>query len=202
MALNDWNTEEVRKAESRWGEKLPPYILDMFDFVISRNSSILDLGCGFGRFLEYLLMHNEEADYIGYDSSPAMINRITERFPFYSARIFNHNLTDPITHSQSIIICSAVFIHTTLEDQETILKNIKSTSPDAFTFDINCPSEQWLLKGDHFERQNAGFRMTWQSHYSMTRKLARLFPTHKLTMSLYPLPDNRHRAVYQLTKGE
>ena len=202
MHINDWNAEEVQKAEMRWGEKLPPYILEMFHFAAFPKASILDLGCGFGRFLEYLLELNEDPDYIGYDSSPAMIDRITERFPFYSARIFNRDITDPITHKQQSIICSAVFIHNTLETQEKVLQNIKAVSPDAFTFDINCPSEKWLLKSDHFERFNAGFRMTWQSHYSMTRKLLDMFPNYSLSTSLYSLPGSRHKAVYKLSKGE
>lgn len=205
QTLNNWNTSEVKRAESLWGHKTPQYTLDMFDFITTGVDSWLDLGCGFGRFLEYLLLEVDEPDYIGYDSSQPMIDRISERFPSYLPRVFCRSITTPINHQQKSIICSAVLIHITLKEQQALLQNLSNSNAERITFDINSPSEQWLSKGKgHFERHIKGsegaFRMTWQSHYLMTKKVFDLFPTYSINIKFYKLHSNRHKVAYFLEK--
>lgn len=210
--LNDWNEKEVLRAESTWGDSLPQYSKDMFNFAICSGRSYLDLGCGFGRFLQFLNDNLDEPDYIGYDSSIAMVDRIRERFSEFAISIFPHNVTNPINHSQEVIISSAVFIHLTIQDQQKILNNILVLKPlpKAITFDINAPCESTIdrlkiKQTDHFERRlkttNDGvstFRMTWQSHHVMTRNLLRDFKSYNLTTKFYDLSSNRHKVVYIL----
>jgi trans-aconitate methyltransferase len=212
--LNDWNEREALRAETTWGHTLPQYSEDMFNFAICSGGSYLDLGCGFGRFLQYLDNRLCEPNYIGYDSSEAMIVRIKERFPDYDISIFLHNITDPITHPQESIIASAIFIHLTTKDQLKILTNILTLHPlpKAITFDINSPGETEIdrLKNkqtDHFERVlkttrdgSSTFRMTWQSHHEMTRNLLMNFKSYNLTTKFYDLANNRHKVVYMLEK--
>ena len=204
MKTNNWNKAEVKRAERTWGHKTPQYTLDMFDFAIKDNTSWLDLGCGFGRFLEYLDNIFPDPDYIGYDSSADMVERVQERLRAYAPRIFKHDITTPINNPQMSVICSAVLIHITLEDQDKVLKNIKEINPKSITFDINSPSEKWLLKGEHFERfvkgTESSFRMTWQSHYVMTRKVLALFNNYDLTTKFYDVQTNRHKVVYMLKR--
>jgi trans-aconitate methyltransferase len=204
MNTNNWNEAEVNRAERTWGHKTPQYTIDMFEFATTDCKSWLDLGCGFGRFLRYLDQAIPEPDYIGYDSSADMVKRIQENFPAYSPRVFKHDITSPINNAQESIICSAVLIHITLKDQDKVLNNIKDVSPKLITFDINCPSEQWLLKSDHFERFIKGcegtFRMTWQSHYVMTRKILKMFSNYHLTTKFYDVHTNRHKVVYMLRR--
>lgn len=204
MNTNDWSKAEVKRAERTWGHKTPQYTIDMFEFAIDNCSSWLDLGCGFGRFLEYLDNKKPEADYIGYDSSADMIDRIKERFPEYHPRLFHRDITAPINNNQESILCSAVLIHITLQDQEKVLNNIRAMNPKKITFDINSPSEKWLLKADHFERFIGGcegrFRMTWQSHYVMTRKILKMFSDYHLTTKFYTVQVNRNKVVYMLRK--
>jgi len=214
MTLNDWNEREVKRAETTWGDTFPAYTLDMFNFAVSSGRSFLDLGCGFGRFLQFLNENREEPDYVGYDSSNSMLERITDRFPDYFIRVFLKQITEPITHPQEVIICSAVFIHLKLEDQQKILNNILDLKPlpKAITFDINSPSEQEIdnlkiKQTESFERTlkttkdgTSTFRMTWQSHYLMTEKLLKQFKAYNLTTKFYTLKPNRHKVVYLLEK--
>lgn len=205
--LNNWTLAEVDRAESSWGQKVPSYSTDMFNFVIDGMMSWLDLGCGFGRFLKYLTHytgHNSH-DYIGYDSSPSMIERITSNFPNLSDKFFNRQVTDPISHKQEAVLCSAVLIHLPLPDQDIILKNIKLINPLKITFDINSPAETYLLhNGADFERNIKGaegaFRMTWQSHYKMTAKILKNFNNYKLSISFYDLKSGRNKVVYFLER--
>ena len=214
MALNEWNERETKRAETTWGHKFPQYTLDMFEFARQGGDSYLDLGCGFGRFLQFLTQNGREPDYIGYDSSEAMIARITDRFPEYFVRCFLKSVTAPIYHPKDVIISSAVFIHITLKEQQQILKNILASAPTpkAITFDINSPAEKQIdrLKNEQtesFERQikttkdgSATFRMTWQSHYAMTERLIKTFGNYNLTTKFYDLKPNRHKVVYFLER--
>jgi trans-aconitate methyltransferase len=207
--LNNWDEVETLRAESKWGHKIPPYTKDMFDFAIGAGNpeikSWLDLGCGFGRFLEYLESKVEEPDYVGYDSSVDMINRINKRFPAYSPRVFCRDITKPINNPHSSIICAAVLIHLLIKDQSKILKNVFDKNPKRFVFDINSPSELWLKKGQsHFENHIRGtrnaFRMTWQSHYEMTKQVLAIFKRYRLSIKFYVVQHNRFKVIYRLEK--
>lgn len=212
--LNDWNEKEVKRAETTWGHKFPSYTLDMFNFALNAGKSYLDLGCGFGRFLQFLTEKVTEPDYIGYDSSKDMISRINERFPDFFIRTFHKDVTTYITHPQEVITSSAIFIHLTLEEQQLILDNILALQPlpKAITFDINSPSEAKIdclkiKQTESFERRikitkdgEATFRMTWQSHYLMTEKVLKQFPNYNLTTKFYDLKQGRHKVIYMLEK--
>ncbi|MDA7774253.1 class I SAM-dependent methyltransferase [Pseudomonadales bacterium] len=48
---------------------------------IQNGDSILDLGCGFGDFINYLERENISVDYTGYDINPALVEVAQSRFP-------------------------------------------------------------------------------------------------------------------------
>ena len=212
--LNDWNLTESARAEATWGDAHPQFLKDMFNFAVCTGSSYLDLGCGFGRFLQFIDTNVDEPNYIGYDSSSAMISRIRERFPNYIISTFERSITEPITHPQESIISSAVLIHLTTKEQRVILTNISTLhpAPRSITFDINSPSEAEIVRlknkrTTHYERQikisktgNSTFRMTWQSHYAMTAQLLSMFPNYNLTIKFYDLKQSKHKVLYMLEK--
>lgn len=214
LPLNDWNELEVVHAADTWGMKFPQYTQDMFDFVIENGKSYLDLGCGFGRFLHYLLERNDEPNYIGYDSSDAMILRLRDSFPEFSHCTFQRNITAEIRHFQESVLVSAVFIHITRESQQKILENLLKAHPKplAITFDINSPNEFTIdrLKIKQSDAQEkyiktseqgtSRFRMTWQAHHTMTSYLLRNFKDYNLTTKFYDLHSNQHKVVYFLKR--
>jgi len=206
LSLNNWSEAEVNRAESTWGKKVPPYSKALFDFAIEDSDSWLDLGCGFGRFLNYLMNSHELPDYIGYDGSADMISRISENYPVYSSRVFRRDITEPITNHQDSIICSAVLIHLPKADQLKILKNVKDSSPNRFAFDINSPEEDTLLRRPYFETQikcsEGLFRMTWQSHYEMTRQILSIFSDYHLTQKFYTVNKTRKKVLYLLERDK
>lgn len=204
MQVNNWSEAEVDRAESTWGQRTPQYSVDMFDFVIEGVKSWLDLGCGFGRFLKYLESKVEDPDYVGYDSSEDMVSRIKKNFPHYSPRLFVHDITAPILNHQEAVLCSAVLIHIPREDQDKVLKNIRAINPRNIAFDINSPCERgmgWLHYKERFIKGSEGtFRMTWQSHYAMTKKIINLFGDYSLTTKFYTVNTNRHKVAYLLRR--
>lgn len=48
---------------------------------IKNGDSVLDLGCGFGDFSDYLSNQKLLVDYTGYDINPLIIGEATKRFP-------------------------------------------------------------------------------------------------------------------------
>lgn len=205
VSRNNWSAVEVERAKKLWGDTYPQYSIDLYNFAISNVESWLDLGCGFGRFFKYLLEKVEEPNYIGYDSSSAMLDKFMKTFPDFSPLVFSRNIVDKIVHHQQSIICSAVLIHLTKEDQVTILNNVCEVSPNKFSFDINSHPEQYIEKGGKdYEKFIRGsyntFRMTWQSHLGMTALLNKLFKNYSITQKHYPLANNRQKVVYFLEK--
>jgi len=204
MPLNVWSDKEVKRAESTWGQKLPQYSLDMYNFAIEGVNSWLDLGCGFGRFLNYLLTIDEDPNYIGYDGSPDMIARISERFPIYASRVFVHDITKPILNAQESVVCSAVLIHITAAEQLKVLTNIKTINPKKAAFDINCPAESIMKIKPYFEKVIKGaegtFRMTWQSYYEFTNLVSKIFDGYKAEIKSYDLKQGRNKVLYMLER--
>lgn len=186
----------------------------MFEFAIAQGGSYLDLGCGFGRFLDFLVDNVSEPNYIGYDSSEAMLERLRARHPEYFVGTYLKNITDSIVHPQEVVVASAVFIHIPRACQDTVLENILNTNPlpKAITFDINSPAESEIdrlkiKQSDHYERRikttksgTSAFRMTWQSHYAMTEHLLKTFTNYNLSIKFYELRKTAHKVVYFLEK--
>ena len=207
QTLNDWNDREAKRAERTWGHKRPQYTVDMFNFAISSGNSWLDLGCGFGRFLRYLLEKRNEPNYIGYDSSKSMIKQNNDNFPDYFSRVFHRDITTYIVHPQEVIISSAVFIHITIKDQIKILNNILKLHPlpKAIVFDINVEDG---LKNEFIERRikisndaTSLFRMTWQTESIMTKRVEQMLPEYSLSTKSYNLRRGKQRkVVYFLTR--
>ncbi len=48
---------------------------------IKDGDSILDLGCGFGDFTDYLDRNNLDVEYTGYDINPSLIEVAREKYP-------------------------------------------------------------------------------------------------------------------------
>jgi len=198
-SINNWNEIEVNRAKNTWGTTYPPHIKEMYNFAIKGMNSWLDLGCGFGRFFSYLLKNVEDPSYIGYDSSPSMLEQFSKNFPEFSPLVFNKNITSEICHRQNAIICGAVLIHLTLKDQEKILRNIFNIKPKKVAFDINCmPNIQHverIIKGSR-----GSFRMTWQSQSNMTKQLMSMFRDYKITTQAHLISKGKYKTIYLMEK--
>lgn len=86
--------------------------------------SILDIGCGFGDFYDFLVKKGLKIDYTGYDISPRIINRAKKRHPHvnfevkdisiehvnvkfdyvFESGIFNHQIADNIKYAKKTIV--------------------------------------------------------------------------------------------------
>lgn len=188
--INVWDAAQVERQEKMWGRALPDRILDIYKASLTAGNVFLDLGCGFGRYLEYLEVNRTESfQYIGYDSSPDMIARIRERFPNHAAFIYEKDVTQPIRCSCDVVVASALFIHLTVPEQRKILNNISNIRPRAkfIGFNINTPPDDYLRRKAILEKiSKHGFRMTWQSQYETLKTVIAGFNEHyNITMKSY-----------------
>jgi len=203
QAINDWDAKYVKKAERSWGRKFPKYTKDIFNFALDNGDSWIDLGCGFGRFLKFLLARREEPDYVGYDSSPTMIKRIHELYPDYSIRIFLRNITKHVPPFKDVVVSSAVFIHLNQKDQQQILNNISKMKPTprAIVFDINSYASKEHPKGYFIEEISIrNFRMTFQDPQPMLRNVKRKFRNYSVSTKKYNLRKGLYKTVFFLKR--
>ena len=111
MKINNWDIRAVIRTERTWGSKLYDY--DLFSFDTAYNEkSILDLGCGFGRFYAYIKETKPPTTYLGYDSSEAMILRAKELHPESTLKFEVRDICkEPFNITTESILCNAVLIH-------------------------------------------------------------------------------------------
>ncbi len=114
-----WNNVSEKK------EFTTPFQLENFARYVSRDSQILDVGCGYGRTLDEL-HHNGYRNLIGIDFSKGMIARGKEQFPYLDLRVKE---TDRIALPNASIDAAILFavltcIHTN-EEQEQLIAELK-----------------------------------------------------------------------------
>ncbi len=114
-----WNNVSEKK------EFTTPFQLENFARYVSRDSQILDVGCGYGRTLDEL-HHNGYRNLIGIDFSKGMIVRGKEQFPYLDLRVKE---TDKIALPDASIDAAILFavltcIHTN-EEQEQLIAELK-----------------------------------------------------------------------------
>jgi SAM-dependent methyltransferase len=86
---NVWTDEVVNSLESNafYNQGKPlfrasdKYIIEILREETEKGSAILDFACGTGRLLHLLMQECVLADYSGYDSSEAMIDKAHDKFP-------------------------------------------------------------------------------------------------------------------------
>ncbi len=135
---DDYNLVSSSFASSR--DRMWPELKFLFDYA-KPGEKILDLGCGNGRFSQYL----EKADYVGVDFSEEMISEAKKRFPGKSFLVGNAlNLpfeADFFDKAYSILMIHQIPSH---EYRLQVLSEIKRVlKKDGIVF-----LAVWKMKGD------------------------------------------------------
>lgn len=108
-------------------------------------SSMVDVGCGDGTFLQYL-NHCIPQEYIGIDNDEIAVDNARKRYPqftFLQESIYSLPLE---TKSQDIVLCLEVLEH--LEDPGMALKELSRVAKHGLI--VSVPWEPWFQLGNLF----------------------------------------------------
>lgn len=124
--INDWNPKVVARLEKDWNKRKHSYSSEVFALTNSYGNSFLDIGCGYGRFYDFLVEERSSKtfSYIGYDSSEAMITRARAKHPDITHNFYLYDITKPFKTDVEVILCNGVLIHLLPEDQKRVLSNM------------------------------------------------------------------------------
>lgn len=200
MPMNNWDESAVQRAINRWGDKYPDYLLCAYQYACGHGKNYLDIGCGFGRFLNYLMWHKkEDYDYIGYDSSEVMLEKIKEKIDSIDhATVYSKDITQPFAHIADFIMCNAVLIHLSPDDQVKVLRNIASAKPKHAVFDFNIENRKNNIEKTS-QLAGQSFRMTWNSKAWCLSQVKRIFKGASIEMKSYRLKGNKYKIFFYIT---
>ena len=146
------STFSESRKNLRWGEI--EYFMEYIKNHSSGKVSILDIGCGNGRFLETLETSGLPYSYLGIDESSGMIDEARKLHPENNFKVLDMNhlewlLDSGISQKRSnsyqfiIFIASFHHLHTKEERKEVLLKAKKFLSPGGIIMMTN-----WNLMGN------------------------------------------------------
>lgn len=197
--INNWNESVVQRAIKEWGNSYPKYLLSAYQYACKHGNNYLDIGCGFGRFLNHLMQYKEETyNYIGYDSSKAMLEKIRKKINSDNhAIVYLKDITKPFEHTADFIMCSAVLIHLSPDDQIKVLQNIANAKPKHTIFDFNVERRK-----NNIERtislSNKPFRMTWNNKTWCISQVKKVFNESAIESREYPIRENKYKLFFYI----
>ena len=117
--------EEYWNSVSEKKEFTSPIRLESFEKYITKDSCILDVGCGYGRTLDELY-RNGYQNLVGIDFSGGMIARGKRQFPYLDLRIKEDDkIAFPDASVDAVILFAVLTCIRTNEEQEQLVSEIK-----------------------------------------------------------------------------
>lgn len=178
--VNIWSDKVVERSVATWSRANNPWTKMAFKLA-STGDLHIDLGCGFGRFLKYLLEHKKTPfKYIGVDGSRSMIEKCTSTFLGLSvedATFFVHDITqglDFLKSSECVILCNSVLIHLPRWDQDAVIKNVSEVGPQVFVTEIQ--TKEGYIGERVGEEMGEKFYRTYNDLKAFESRISKLFP--------------------------
>lgn len=126
------STFSESRKNLRWGE-IEYFVEYMKKNFSGEKISILDVGCGNGRFLETLETSELPYLYLGIDASVGMINEAKKLHPEQSFQVLDMNRLEALSDNEKyqfiVFIASFHHLHTKQERKEVLEKTKKLLSP-------------------------------------------------------------------------
>ena len=126
----DWNNEESQLVRFKQLSK-----------IIKTDGAIVnDIGCGYGKYAEYLVKNHKTIQYMGYDLSIEMIKEALKQFP--NNKFYHITDLDEINNAEYSIASGIFNVKMNYSNTEWLsyilnsLKQIDMKSDDGFSFNI------------------------------------------------------------------
>lgn len=150
------STFSQSRKNLRW-EEIEYFVEYMKKYSSDEKISILDVGCGNGRFLETLEISGLPYLYLGIDESSGMINEAQKLHPDEIFQVLDMNCLNelPRNNYQFIVfIASFHHLHTKEERKEVLLQAKKLLTPSGVIMMTN-----WNLMGEKlFKKYEKSYR--------------------------------------------
>lgn len=85
--------------------------------------SVLDVGCGFGDFYNYLYKHGIQVQYVGYDINPNLIEIAQRKYPDAKFEVKDIQ-TDPVPNFDYIVSSSAFNLRLVEQDNYAFIEDV------------------------------------------------------------------------------
>ena len=133
------NTYGITARGVHWNSEFSQYkrfeILTKFIKNEIKNSSIIDAGCGFGEYYNYLFDNNlSPKSYIGFDCEEKMVKIASKRF--INSKFFIKNILSDKLPFADYYICSGALSILTKEEIYKFINNCFQASEKAFIFNF------------------------------------------------------------------
>ena len=124
--INLWSSAAHALEYLRRADSIPHRVegeATLLEFVPSAAKPILDLGCGAGRLLALVKAARPEAEFVGLDFSPAMLEAAHKRFAGdANVAIVAHDLADPLPSLGNFdCVVSSFAIHHVVHERKRAL---------------------------------------------------------------------------------
>ena len=147
-------THEAEALRDGWWAAENPELIALLDTL--EFSTVLEVGCGFGRVGAFLLAHYPDITYTGFDISPDLVNGARKRLP--GAEIFRADLATWDTHrTWDLVLGVSVLGHLLPKDIAGVIAKLRRwATRDIVTIDWNEVGGQTAYQYGHHYRELYG----------------------------------------------
>lgn len=192
---NNWNEVVVNRLERDWNKTKKQGVYETFSIAGSRGSSFLDIGCGTGRFYNFIYKFCDE--YVGYDSSEAMIQKARSKYP--DGNFILYDITTPFKHDAEVILCNEVFIHLLPELQIKVLDNINKCSANTIIITIQTSISPKIEKVG-LEKE-VFFNVVQDSNEFGSILFSKISNIESINIERYHLTKDVYKSVFLIERG-
>jgi 2-polyprenyl-3-methyl-5-hydroxy-6-metoxy-1,4-benzoquinol methylase len=153
---------------------------------IKTDSSILDLGCGNGRFYEFLKQKNLKNEYLGIDNSIEFINQNKISFPEASFEVVDIiNDISKISEEYDFVAVFGVTHHIpSKEFRKTWFESLgKTVSKNGYLFisfwNFDTSKADLNFKPEKYQIENGDYFLGWKSDFK-NHRYCHLFTTEEI----------------------
>ena len=139
----DWNNEESQLVRFKQLSKI----------IKTDRATVNDIGCGYGKYAEYLIKNHKTIQYMGYDLSNEMVKEALKQFP--NNKFYHITDLDEINNAEYSISSGIFNVKMNYSNTEWLsyilnsLKQIDMKSDDGFSFNILTKYSEKNYMQDH-----------------------------------------------------
>jgi len=131
-------------------KKFPKYTMNRISWLIPEGSSVLDIGCGNGKFLRQVLLERSPTELFGIDISEVAIKKLKENG--IDGLVLNAENLDNFDRQFDVVIASHLFEH--IENDVGLAKNVARIAKKMVIVAVPNDCSYPEITGEHLRKYN------------------------------------------------